>query len=1307
MSGRARLVWLVLAGAVALVVLGSTALAESVYVGGDWGAAGFNLQWQGSDGVEVVFSVPYLDLSELEVDGEKMQIVNLPGVFLPNNAGAPNLPGTGRFIAFPQGAKPELEVVEYRTEVFHGLNIAPAYAIPREDDDSPLVYKKDPDIYTMDGYYPAAPVLLSKPSQMRGVDVVVLGITPFQYNPVTRDLIVYKDIRVRVDFRGGSGHFGEDALRNRWWEPILQQNLLNYASLSPVDFDAQYNAGDQTHVDYVIIVPDDAAFVAWADTLKRWRNEQGIVTRVTRLSEIGGNNSTLIENYINNAYTNWNTAAVLLLSDYESSGDAYGITAPRWNNYCVSDNIYADVNGDDLPDLVLARITAQNATHLRTMIGKMLAYERQPPTDPAFYSRPLIAGGWQSDRWFILCCEVVWGYLHNELGKNPEREYAGRTGAPTSWSSNPNTYMIIDYFGPGGLGYIPESPSYLTDWSGSATGINNAINAGAFLVLHRDHGEETGWSTPSYHNSDLAGLTNDAYPFVFSINCLTGIYNWTSECFAEAFHRYDHRALGLTAASEVSYSFVNDTYLWGMFDLMWPDFDPGYPAGRDHLIGAMDLRPAFANASGKHYLQASSWPYNPSNKDETYHLFHHHGDAFITMYSEVPQNLTVLHANALLGGATSFTVTANQGSLIALSVDGQPIGVAVGTGYPVSITIPPQTPGGVMKVTVTKANYNRYMADVPVVPPSGPYVTYNGCEIDDSALGNNNGQWDFGETVDLTVEVKNIGVASASNVNVAIATSDPLVTVIDGQEFYGTIGAGDSVAIPNGFRVSVAGTVPDLHNVSFTLTATSGTSTWESYFTLTANAPEVDFDTLVIHDFQGNNNGALDPGETADFLVTLINDGHAPVENVVATVTSSNPLVTVSGNPASYGSLAPGASATRTFVVTASPAVPPGTTVTFTIDITGNGGYSTTATFDIVVGDERNVPTGPDAYGYSAWDNKDGGQSQPYDWIEIAPAAGGSGTVLALTGDDETVQATLPFSFRYYGQSYAQISVCSNGWIAMGSVTSTDYTNSAIPDPDGPEAMIAAFWDDLHCGHGGTQVCTWVDAANHRFVVEWYNIDHVTSGPRETFEIVLYDPQFWPTSTGDGIILCQYKMITDPSSATFGIENQTETVGIQYGYNGSYDLHAWPIEAGRTVTYTTNVSGPNPDVNIDLTPYGTPIRIPAAGGDFSFNLALANNESSPVNTTVWCMVTLPDSRTYGPVLGPMTRRLPGGFSRNWDLTQSVPAFAPAGVYTYHAYAGVYPNVVWSEDSFTFEKLTTGRNGPVVGKWGSSGKVLAE
>ena len=30
--------------------------------------------------------------------------------------------------------------------------------------------------------------------------------------------------------------------------------------------------------------------------------------------------------------------------------------------------------------------------------------------------------------------------------------------------------------------------------------------------------------------------------------------------------------LGITAASEVSYSFVNDTYVWGLMDNMWTRF---------------------------------------------------------------------------------------------------------------------------------------------------------------------------------------------------------------------------------------------------------------------------------------------------------------------------------------------------------------------------------------------------------------------------------------------------------------------------------------------------------------------------------------------------------------------------------------------------------------------------------------------------------------------------------------------------------------------------------------------------------------
>ena len=53
--------------------------------------------------------------------------------------------------------------------------------------------------------------------------------------------------------------------------------------------------------------------------------------------------------------------------------------------------------------------------------------------------------------------------------------------------------------------------------------------------------------------------------------------------------------------------------------------------------------PAFGNAAGKYFLQQSSWPYNTNNKEVTYNLFHHHGDAFTVVYSEIPQDLTIIH----------------------------------------------------------------------------------------------------------------------------------------------------------------------------------------------------------------------------------------------------------------------------------------------------------------------------------------------------------------------------------------------------------------------------------------------------------------------------------------------------------------------------------------------------------------------------------------------------------------------------------------------------------------------------------------
>lgn len=127
-----------------------------------------------------------------------------------------------------------------------------------------------------------------------------------------------------------------------------------------------------------------------------------------------------------------------------------------------------------------------------------------------------------------------------------------------------------------------------------------------------------------------------------------------------------------------------------------------------------------------------------------------------------------------------------------------------------------------------------------------------------------------------------------------------------------------------------------------------------------------------------------------------------------------------------------------------------------------------------------------------------------------------------------------------------------------------------------------------------------------------------------------------------------------------------------------------------------------PDVSITLTPYGTPIVIPAGGGSFDYNVAVANNGTTPATVDGWIMVMLPDSTQYGPVLGPVNLTLAGGASVNRDRTQYVPAAAPPGVYTYQGYVGTYPGTIYDSDSFTFTK-SLADGGSYVGAWQNTGE----
>ncbi len=258
----------------AILVLTTIINAQQTTYSDSWGAQGFTLMEDDGNTISINYSITEFYLEDLDLDGEQLKSVKVPGIFLPNNEGAPDLAGTGRYVAIPQGAKVSYTVVASRTEKISNIDIAPAPRIPLDTDDGPLHYEKNPKIYSKNLYYPSENIIL-KNSKIRGVDVVMVGITPFQYNPVTKELIIYRDLQIELKVSGGNGHIGDNRLRSRWWDPIIYDAVLNPNSVPEMDYTVKSKSSKVDDYDYIIIVPNDPDFISWANQIKNWRNYYG------------------------------------------------------------------------------------------------------------------------------------------------------------------------------------------------------------------------------------------------------------------------------------------------------------------------------------------------------------------------------------------------------------------------------------------------------------------------------------------------------------------------------------------------------------------------------------------------------------------------------------------------------------------------------------------------------------------------------------------------------------------------------------------------------------------------------------------------------------------------------------------------------------------------------------------------------------------------------------------------------------------------------------------------------------------------
>jgi len=342
--------------------------------------------------------------------------------------------------------------------------------------------------------------------------------------------------------------------------------------------------------------------------------------------------------------------------------------------------------------------------------------------------------------------------------------------------------------------------------------------------------------------------------------------------------------------------------------------------------------------------------------------------------------------------ATDFQVDADPWSYVGISRGGVLHGAALIDGAG-SVMVPIEAFGtpGEIDLVVTCQNREPYITTVMVIAPDGPYVVYDDHDINDLAGGNDDGLINCGETILMGLQLKNVGPDTAFNVEATLSTVDTFVTMLEDYENYGTVPGDNGLAyIADAFQFKVASTAPDGHRISFQIDVTgTNRDLWQGSFNATVHSPIVAYVSVAINDVTGNGNGILDPGETADLVVTVENTGSASATAVTAILTEDDLYVSISDDYGDFGDLAAsggvGDNSLDVFTVSADGACPMGHDMTFTVELSSSSGYAALMDFGIVVGDREAV-----YFDDFSFDQGWTGMGGSAEWT-VGPAVGGTG----------------------------------------------------------------------------------------------------------------------------------------------------------------------------------------------------------------------------------------------------------------------------------------------------------------------------
>ena len=1106
---------------------------------------------QNADKINLQLQVPELQIED--INNSNFKALSMQGASVTAETGFPELPVFSAWIAIPPKGDIEIKVTGGEVITKQGLVPKPVFAT--KDQETANDYNKT--VYSSASLYPANSYSYSQPQIMRDFRVVQITLNPVQYIAETQELKIQKQMEVEIEIKDRPG-INEMADYNGYsyaFTNLYESMIANFAYyrdavLAPQPARVLLIYGNNT----------DAVFIAKLNEFVAWKRQKGYEVNIVSTLETGGSSTQAIHNYIQSQYDNVSTRPdfIILLGDTNGSYTIPTYTEQFSGYGGEGDYPYTFLAGNDyLGDAFIGRISAENLSQLDVLFTKIYAVEKNINVSGnagAWLNKMLLIGDTSSSGISTI-------YINKFI-----KEIAKRT--------NPDYTFLENYS------------------SGFASYINSGFNQGVAFFNYRGYISMSGWSPSG------SLINGNKLPHSTILTCSTGDFendNATSEDLirlgTSAAPAGAITAIGMSTSG--THTTFNNCLNAGIYDGIF-------------TYGMRSMGEALLNA--KIYIKQVYGSVHDNEANYFAHWCNLMGDPTVEVFTQIPNVFNLACADVLPLGSNLLDVevtdssgTGVENACVTLYSSAQNIIVGkVFTDSEGKATI--NISGGMLNeltVTVSRHNFKPFQK-VVTIDPTGSLVYLNKIIFDDGtngSYGNGDSFATAGETIALSLEIKNTTSATVPATTAILSADDPYITILNSESSFGAISSNATLWSNSVFTFSIVNNLPPQHSVRFTLALTTADQNVYSFVfhTVIYNA------FLLVHNYTitAGSNNILDPGEAGFLSLTIKNNSIAPVFDVYAELSSLNDLLTVSDSTSYVGSIL-GNSLGNTvegFTVFARPILIPGMQMPLRLHLYNEWGFDQYAEFNIQIGQvNAHTPLGPDAYGYFIYDITDTAYPDcpVYEWIEINPSLGGSGTKITTfydpgsssdegdqTGAITLQQIDLPFTFPFYGIDYNQITVCVNGFIVMGVTENGEFRNYHLPGGYGPSPMLAPFWDDL-CLINDAGIYKYYDSQNHRFIIEYYKMRNgYNRSSLETFEVIFYDPVFYPTSMGQGMVKFQYQDFnnvdigqggyspTHGNFCTVGIKDHTNTVGLEYTFNNQYANAAAPITNSSALLITT------------------------------------------------------------------------------------------------------------------------------------------